>query len=539
MYRVLIADDETFVRNLIEKSLQYSELPIQVVGTAGDGEEALERIKKEQVDILITDIAMPFMDGLELIERLQEQGFHTKSIIISGYDEFDYAKKAIRMGVNDYLLKPFMPRELNEVLEKVIYELDNQNSLKQNMQMLMDQVDRSKFMNQERILKSILNGALPPVEEVEKLEFPAQTRESCYLTCVLNLKGASWDFTILDQLEEFLNLIKTGYFADSLHFCGAGLEKQKAALCFGGKMEEKEAFQKLVVAGMEKISASLEQYYDIVSYCALGRVYRKLPELKNSCEDALSTWKDALNPEKRIRIFGEKRRRELLDEAEATNGIRNVKSCIRGVVCSGNAEEGHKLLRQLMHLYASISSKGSEYIVMSVGELVYGIADDMEKNGFGRIGIERMAELNRHMATISLLEIQEFLEHFIGECCEKVSKNLVASRSDVAVRRVQSYIEDQLSDRSLSIEKASEQVHFSVSYLRQIFKEVTGESFNEYLIRKRMEKAGEYLKNTSMKIQDIAENCGYENQRYFTSSFKKFYGCTPTEYKVLINEEPM
>lgn len=537
MYRVLIVDDETFVRNLVEKNLQSSGLPIEVIGTAGDGEEALEKIRNEQADIVITDIAMPFMDGLELIQKLQEQGIHTKNIIISGYDEFEYAKKAIQMGVTDYLLKPFMPNELTAVLEKVIQELESQSSLRQNMQMLMEQVDRSKFINQEHTIKAILNGVELPVEEIQKLEFPEQTAETSYLTCVLSLKGASWDFTVLDQLEEFLNLIKYRYFSEQLHFCAVSLGQNKTALCFCGQIRDEKQFRKQVIAGLEKMSERMEEYYDFIPYCALGRVYHTLPELKNSCDDALFTWNEALDPEKKIRVFGVKSPKELLDESEASSGIRNIKSCIRGVVCSGNEAEALRLLKQLMHLYASISSKGSEYIVMSVGELVYGIADDMEKSGFGRIGIKKMSELNYQMSMISLLEIQEFLESFIRDCCKKVSENLLTNRSEVAVQRVQSFIEEQLNDRSFSIERVAERVHFSVSYIRQIFKEVTGESFNEYLIRKRMEKAGEYLRNTSMKIQDIAENCGYENQRYFTSSFKKFYGCTPTEFKVLVEEE--
>lgn len=102
---------------------------------------------------------------------------------------------------------------------------------------------------------------------------------------------------------------------------------------------------------------------------------------------------------------------------------------------------------------------------------------------------------------------------------------------------MQAYVEEHLTDHTLSIENMAGIVHFSVSYLRQIFKETTGESFNEYLIRKRMEKAGELLRSSSMKIQEVAEFCGYENQGYFASSFKKTFGCTPTEYKNIIMKE--
>lgn len=151
MYKVLIADDETFVRNLLEKNLQASGLPIEICASAGDGEEALQKALETHPDILVTDISMPFKNGLELIKELQEQGIGAKTIIISGYDEFDYARTAIALGVTDYLLKPFMPKELTEVVEKIIRELDGQKALNQNLQMLIEQADQNVSLNRERI----------------------------------------------------------------------------------------------------------------------------------------------------------------------------------------------------------------------------------------------------------------------------------------------------------------------------------------------------------------------------------------------------
>ena len=163
----------------------------------------------------------------------------------------------------------------------------------------------------------------------------------------------------------------------------------------------------------------------------------------------------------------------------------------------------------------------------------------MEKNGFGRVDQEASRQLKGKMASGSLLEIEELMEEYLRLCCDKIQQNMRQNRAEAAVSLVQNWVEDNLKDHTISVETAAETVHFSVSYLRQIFKEITGESFNEFLIRKRMEKAGEYLQNTSMKIQDIAERCGYENQRYFASSFKKFYGCTPTDFKELVSKKQL
>lgn len=112
MYKVLLADDETEVRDRLVKNLMKMDIPLEVVGAAGDGQEALDIALDKKPDIVITDIAMPVFNGLELIRRMQEAGLQTKNIVISGYDEFDYARTAISLGVTDYLLKPFLPSEM-------------------------------------------------------------------------------------------------------------------------------------------------------------------------------------------------------------------------------------------------------------------------------------------------------------------------------------------------------------------------------------------------------------------------------------------
>lgn len=534
MYKVLIIDDETFVRSLLEKNLQTSGLPIQICSSAGDGQEALQRAHEIHPDIIVTDIAMPFMNGLELIKELQSQGIQTKNIIISGYDEFDYARTAIALGVTDYLLKPFMPQELIQVFEKIIRELDGQKALDQNLHMLMEQADWNIVLNRGRILRNVLEGREISGEEAEFLGFAQDGQEACFLSSILSLRGALQDFGCPEKIEEFMKLIQSGYFSEDLSIFAVGLESSKLGVCFGRKSRDKARFMEDIIEGIRRFSKSMEQYYDIIPYVTLGRVYRSYHQLHNSYLEALETWKDALNPQKRIRIYGEKEQETIQRPEEAGVRIRNMKSCIRGAVCSGNTAEALELLQQLMGMYASVSNKGGDYIFISAGELIFNIADDMEKNGCGRPNEEDIPQLKNHMTAGSLLEIHDLLGEYIEKCCAQVAENLFYNRSAVAVHLVQSYIEEHLKDSMLSIEDAAELVHFSVSYLRQIFKKITGENFNEYLIRKRMEKAGELLKNTSMKVSDISERCGYDNQRYFSSSFKKFYGCTPTEFKEIV-----
>lgn len=213
MYKVLIADDETFVRSLLEKNLQASGLPIQICASAEDGEEALRKALEVHPDIIVTDISMPFKNGLELIRELQKQGIVTKNIIISGYDEFDYAKTAIALGVTDYLLKPLMPRELISAFEKIIRELDGQKALNHNLHILIQQADRNAGLNRERILKAILEGREISAEDAELLGFIHKDGSACYLSSVLSLKGVLQDLGLPERVEELVKLIQSGYFS--------------------------------------------------------------------------------------------------------------------------------------------------------------------------------------------------------------------------------------------------------------------------------------------------------------------------------------
>lgn len=533
-YRVLIADDEISVRNLLKKKLQETEFPIDVVVVAEDGKEALAMALEYLPDIMIVDIEMPFLNGLEVIKALQEKNVHTKNVIISGYDKFDYARKAVSLGVTDYLLKPFMPKELISTLEKVIRELDSQNTLKNNLQMLRTQADKYQVVSRKAVMKALLEGKPISKEDMGKIGF-SEERQSRFLSCILHVNSTVWKFEDQEQVEEFFKLIRVDYFSNRLRLYGIGLDAEKLALCFQCTQMQEAEFLEEVVKGMEKLSHSMQQYYDIIMYCTIGRTYRRIFELKTSYEDACLAWKEVLEPQKRIWVYKEKPQESRLTEAEVSKKISHLKSCIRSAVGTGNYAEAAEQLKQLMQMYALEPGKENEYLFISVGELVYSIADGMDKMGLEKVDQKEILQLRSHV--VSLLEVKETIERYLEVCCRKVSENLSANRAESVVHYVQVYVEEHLMDRTLSVESMSELTHFSVSYLRQIFKEVTGESFNEYLIRKRMEKAGEMLRDTAMKIQDISEKCGYENQRYFASSFKKFFGCTPTEYKTIMLEK--
>ena len=206
MYQILIADDEEKVRDLLAKNISKLPLDLEVAAVAGDGREALELALKLKPDIVITDIAMPFLNGLELIRKMRENGIESKNLIISGYDEFDYARQAIALGVQNYLLKPFLPKDIKNELEKIIRELDSQRVLLQNMEMLENLAQSRNALMQETVLKDILEGSQEKMDLWK--DSGIKTDASWYVAGILKLEQSKWDFANQNKVEEFLEMIQ-------------------------------------------------------------------------------------------------------------------------------------------------------------------------------------------------------------------------------------------------------------------------------------------------------------------------------------------
>lgn len=522
MYRVILVDDEEHIRNLLAKHIREAALGVEVAAVAGDGREALQAAIDLKPDIVITDISMPFLNGLELIKELQQAEIHSKNVIISGYDEFDYARQAISLGVTDYLLKPFLPKELRDVIHKLVQELDHQKALQQNMMLLREQALSRAGVAREKALKDLLEGRDCQTTEID-------WQGDFFLAGIVDLKNAAWDFRGQENIEEFLLLIRDGYFSSDIEVYAVSFDGIRLAMLWSGHGENETAFLNKVKSGIEKVQASLGNYYQIAFTCALGRPRRSYPELAKSYQEALAVWRGILEAGTSILFYGKEAERK--SEARASDQIRDWKNQIRLSVKTGQVQEALQQLQNLMKCYAALSNRADDYIGVSVRDLVYVIQNDMESAGYDREETENTEDMQRRINFGSLMEIKVMLEQYIAKCCVIVSEHSAETKASAVVKQIKLLVDHNIKDSTLDLEWVAVRVHFSGSYIRQIFKQYTGESVGEYLIRKRMEQAGQLLLKTGMKIQNVAAECGYDDQRYFASSFKKYYKCTPTEFK--------
>lgn len=538
MYKILIADDETDTRNLLVKYIQQKEPDLVVVGSVMNGEEALKAAEEMHPDLVITDIFMPIMNGLEFLKEAQNRGLTMKAAVISGYDEFAYAREAISLGVTEYLLKPFSPMELKEVIDKMKRELDSQRQLLDNMKQLREQVDNKNILLKERILREIIEGRYDEDAPPATLLDAAQGYYcACLIKLPMSLKDYVWDFSRQENVEELLGLIDGGYFNKDIHVNGLSFDRQGAILILSGMAASEQQFLIKIKKGIIHLQKSLEKYYSMKILCVIGGIYERWQELKESYQEALGLWRGMLEENRTVVVYGEQEtdisQTNVQGGVDTAGQIKNLKEQIVLAVRMGQEKRAIEVIGELMKCYASLSGKKADYVSVSVEELTYAVANDLEKQGISH-DESRMKE---RITNCSLLDIQSVLKEYIAKCCRLALANQEKYQADRIVESVRYLIERNLDFENLTLEWLSVQLNFSANYVRQIFKQKTGESFMEYLIRKRMEKAGMLLKDTDMMIQDVAKVCGYSNQRYFASSFKKYYACTPTAFKAMIGRQ--
>ena len=543
MYKILIAEDESEMRNLLVKYIKREEPDLEVVGSAVNGKEALSLTEEIRPDIVITDISMPVMDGLEFLSEALKRNIPLKAVIISGYDEFEYARKAIALGVSNYLLKPFDPFELKDVLEKIKAELDRQKVLLDNMQLLKEKVDVNETLVRERILRDILSGKKEVERPDESILNPSADYYCvCLLKLPLYLTAERWNMGKEENIEELVNMLRAGHIYRDIQVQGLSFEENGAILILAGKAADRNQFFFKVREGMEHLQKSMEKYYNVRIICVAGGIYPEWTKLSESYEQTLKVWKGLVSTDRTLIMCGEETEEPASENTvDLSKHIKKLKEQILLSIRMGQEKDSIAYLDELIQVYASISPKKTDFVGISAEELVYAIFDEVEQNDIqlekGRANEEILSQIREKLKNASILEIKELLKKYFTICQKAFLENKDRCQAEKIVENVKNLIECNLEFEELTLEWIAEKVHFSSTYVRQIFKQKTGERIMEYVIRKRMEKAGSLLLKTDMKIQEVALSCGYGNQRYFASSFKKYYGCTPTDFKTMVGDE--
>lgn len=530
-WNILIADDEnTTVEILSKKIKKHYEENINL-SLANNGLEVIEKIKKQVPDILITDICMPIKSGLEVVKYIRRENLSIKILLISGYDEFEYAREAISLGVSNYILKPFLMEEIYQNIDRIIGELDNENQIVLNMEKLKNNTQKFQERAVQAILDDLLEGKAISEKDRKNCDGLFSFSAHCYCSGSIRVeenrlvKEAAGENS-KSVLEELLSVVSEELFTPKVKFYIIRKKETLYGMIWTSCLEDETKVRFYIKRGIEHLTNSMKKYTGMFISVSVGDIVKNYQEIGKS-------WKQALNMQTfcgeggdLIYIFNERKK---FQGKPDIGKVDDIKKNIVFATLMGNQDMAEKYLRELAIGYSKVSVDQALFFQITVGEIVYDILEELKQNINTRTAVMSIYQnfMDEQKSGIGYPQLHDF----IRECCSVIEKSHNTGNAKKIVETIKKYIKNNLQDEELDLRKVSEQVMFSESYVKQVFRRETGEAFKDYVIRLRLEKARELLEKSSMSIREISEMCGYKNQRYFASSFKLHYGISPSEFR--------
>ncbi len=517
MYTTILVDDEMFVRKGLRNLIDWNAHGFEVVDEADNGEDALELIERIQPDVVVTDIRMPVLDGLELIGRALARRPQTSFIIISGYNDFGYAQQAVRYGVSDFILKPIDERELTAALTQ-----------------LGEKIARRKLLGgsgtdllKERMVEALIRGEFDDALAAgwsKELKVD-RAKEICYAFIEVNDMHA-WNAPRFPSSEPMRERIKraiqeAGLAGDDLflveHHGRFGL------LIARGCADRDEAGAASYAARLQR---ELSERLNLVVYVYLGKPVDDIASLQASYLSAketlqykyirqdsrLITYAHAQQGTANYAVIDDAVYRRLSEQLEEYNADRIV----------GEVDALFREFRD--RRFAPEAVKGAvRHAVNGALSLVRGMEGDERRLG----SLEPIVSWQD--SNVSPAELKRLLTNFLLECAETVCR-LRKEYAKGGIQKIKAYIEAHYNE-NISLKSIASVFYMNPVYLGQLFKKTYGLHFNEFLLHIRIGEAKKLLRQTDCRIYEIAEKVGFGSADYFVTRFEKLENMTPTEYR--------
>lgn len=546
MYKLLLVDDEADVREGLLQLIDWHGLGCEVVDTAENGKEAVEMIEKHMPDIVVTDIQMPFMNGLQLSEWIRSAFPDTKIVILTGYEEFEYAQKAIRLGIDEYLLKPFSAGELGKVLDKVRIKLDEQREAKENIQLLKEHYHKNLPILRSLFLSNLVSRSLGEEEILEKCrQYDLDLQGTGYMVSILNIDAnLGMENKILpgEEVEPHSSLRRTNdtqlqLFA-VMNVANELVQRNPKDLVFIHMdaiillsvfdRSNLEQMSVQILGLLEEIRYLVERYLKLTVTIGAGSAVAEISDVYLSHQDALRAldYKLILGSNKVIWIDDVETRQVVPFTFDITKE-RELIRCLK----VGSDEELGLLLDELFS--GLIDSRTADqdfqvYLLLMLTAVVKA-AQEMHEN------LDRLlGDASAFLGQFSKLNHSAEAKSWFTEICFTLKRSIASERQTSyhkLVEEAKHFINKHYGDSDLSIGRVCKELHISTGYFSNIFKKETKTTFVNYLMGVRMEAAQQLLASTDMKSFEIAERVGFSDPNYFSFCFRKKFGISPKEYR--------
>lgn len=542
LYRIILVDDEEEVRKSIIRKIDWTAVGFAVVGDAENGEDALEKIENLEPDVVLTDIRMPYMDGLTLAERIRQKYPSMKIVIFSGYDDFEYAKQAIKLNVTEYILKPVNVEELTAILKRIKTNLDEEIEQKRNVNLLRENYKRSLPILREQFLKDLISRPMDG-ETVQTLlreyDIPlAGAKKWIAIAVEPELEQELTQEEAPLPLHEEKNLIpisvmqilsenlKPGYRFSLLSFSGSA----DAKIAGIAAIDENNSQTELINI-LGDICKEIRKTLKVPVTIGIGHSAQKLENISRSFQSALDAlgYRSVVGTGSTIYIndvepgiggklqFGSEEESALI-QAIKFGPEEKIRETVRGIVDRMNE--------------ARVHARQQQAYILSVANCMIQLIQQYDLN-MEEIFAEDPLGPDPFTVIQSMLNRENF-SRWLYQTALKIN-NALSRERDYAARQViekaKQYIMDNYQDPGLSVEQICRYLHMSPAYFSTMFKKATGQTYIAYLTEVRLNKAVELLNMTDEKTYVIASQVGYQEQNYFSYVFKKRFGVSPTKFR--------
>lgn len=526
MYRLVLVDDESDIREGLQEVIDFHQYGFDVVGEAANGVEALHVCEQVKPDLVITDIRMPLMDGLTMIGQVKKVLPAARFIILSGYDDFEYARQAIAASCLGYLLKPISSAEFTEMLAETKVKLDDEFDRRRDMTRLRQHFVSSLPLLKENLLSSLASGGMDMRAALESARrFEMRLDAAQYVLAVIRPQFAAGQQDAIDDPELLAfavmnvaqEMLETHAAVHLFHF------HDLIGILLLLDSPDRAAFT-AAVEWLEETRKTIDHYLNTQVLMGVGMPCLRLEQLPVCARQAVTAldqctiWED-----QPLLCISDLEPDGQHDLAAGETELRQLSNAMK----LGSEEEALRTLGQLMQACRSAKPTPRMYRAYLL-EIFMTLLRTARDTGVEPDYDEGRA-LERLMACPAIEKAQAVLEKMCCILCQSIQENRATS-SRLIAREAESYLKAHYADEEMTVEKLCRHLHVSPSYFSVLFKKETRKTFIQYLTELRMDKAMSLLAG-GMRTAQIAQAVGIPDPSYFSYCFKKHFGIPPSQVK--------
>lgn len=540
MLKIFLAEDEVIVRETIKRMIPWENLGFELVGEAADGEMALPLLIRQQPDLLITDIKMPFMDGLTLARLAKKEVPGLKVVILSGYDDFNYAKQAINIGVEDYLLKPITKNALIERLTEIRSRYEDEKTQREYYEKFHREMQAYEKNSSRDFFEALVSGSLDMMEVYKRaeklgLDIVAESYNVLIFTmnCNEDFSGqregySSWEAESLEMLEKFF----TGHpfamlFRSNVFSYGVLIKGEKNSI---------RENTRICVEEIRKIFDRKEDNKEW--FVAVGESVERLSQIQKSYHSASRAFSQRYLYDGKVLYYDEMLAMEKKDVTnDDSEYLQKVDvnalnpTILQKFLSNGLLEETENFVQDYFYAIGQEPMESvvfRSYVILNVRFSVLSFLKELgcdTKTLEPEDTEEILAESGRNTeSTIA------YAEKLVSQAIQLRDRNS-GNKNRSILKTAVDFIDQHYMEEDMSLNKAANVANVSANHFSALFSQNMGQTFIEYLTSLRMDKAKEYLRCTGMRSSEIAGEVGYKDAHYFSYLFKKTQGMTPSDYR--------